>query len=524
MGTGSRKLATVVLSASCLTAGLLVAPASGVVEPISARDLAALAAPREKVPAPRVRPGRIKVRVTMNGDLVGAKPRITLIGVEGRAMGVIINVTVRSVSVVKGLQRGRYRVSAQKLTADGRAITPNVAPAQVRLSRSRGATVLVRYRMAGVPDDYQGDEHAPIAVAGGHTFMTLTAGGGHTCGVDTTGKAWCWGNDQKGGLGDGKDDQASEYSPVAVAGDHTFTTLTAGGMHTCGVDTTGKAWCWGSDGNGKLGDGDDGQAREYSPVAVAGGHTFTTLTASNMHTCGVDTAGKAWCWGWDTNGAAGDGADDQGNKSSPVAVDGGHTFTTLTAGDLHTCGVETTGKAWCWGWDGHGQVGDGDDGQGDEHSPVAVAGGHTFTSLSAGYYYTCGVATDGVAWCWGADSDGILGDGDADPAIEYSPVPVAGGHTFTTLTASNHHTCGVETAGAAWCWGADSNGILGDGKEGQGNWLSPYEYSPVPVAGGHTFATLTAGGMHTCGVETAGAAWCWGWDGFGQVGDGDEYR
>ena len=511
MARSASKAATVVLSAAFLTAGLMVAPALGELGPGSAGHASVLAAPRESVPAPRVRPGRIKVRVTMNGDLLGSKPRITLIGVGGRAKGVTRNVTVRSFSVVKGLQRGRYRVSAPKLTADGRTITPLVTPAQVRLTRGRGAAVLVRYRMPGVPDDYQGKEYRPAAVAGGHTFTTLTAGGGHTCGIDTAGKAWCWGNDYKGGLGDGKDDQASEYSPVAVAGGHKFTTLTAGGMHTCGVDTTGKAWCWGSDGNGKLGDGDDGQAREYSPVAVAGGHTFTTLTASNMHTCGVDTAGKAWCWGWDTNGAAGDSDDDQGNKYSPVAVAGGHTFATLTAGDLHTCGVDTAGKAWCWGYDGQGQVGDGDDGQGDEYSPVAVAGGHTFASLTAGYRYTCGVDPAGVAWCWGADTYG-------SPSLEYSPVAVAGGHTFSTLTASNMHTCGVDTAGTAWCWGDNFWGSLGGGKVDQAS-----GYSPVAVTGGHMFTTLTAGGTHSCGVDTTGKAWCWGWDGLGQVGDGDEY-
>ncbi|MBK6764292.1 MAG: hypothetical protein IPG68_13930 [Micrococcales bacterium] len=227
------------------------------------------------------------------------------------------------------------------------------------------------------------------------------------------------GNDEKGGLGDGKDDQASEYSPVAVAGGHTFTTLTAGGMHTCGVDTAGKAWCWGSDGNGKLGDGDDGQEREPSPVAVAGEHRFSTLTASNMHTCGVDTTGKAWCWGWDTDGAAGDGDDGQGNEYSPVAVAGGHTFAALTTGDLHTCGLDTAGVAWCWGYDGQGQVGDGDDGQGDEYSPVAVAGGTRSWSLTAGYRHTCGVDPAGAAWGWGACSFGSL---------SFSPVAVAVGH------------------------------------------------------------------------------------------------
>jgi alpha-tubulin suppressor-like RCC1 family protein len=116
-----------------------------------------------------------------------------------------------------------------------------------------------------------------------------------------------------------------------------------------------------------------------------------------------------------------------------------------------------------------------------------------------------------VAWCWGADTYG-------SPSLEYSPIAVAGGLTFSTLTASNMHTCGVDTAGTAWCWGDNFWGSLGGGNVEQAS-----GYSPIAVAGGHTLTTLTAGGTHTCGVDTTGKAWCWGWDGFGQVGDGDEY-
>jgi alpha-tubulin suppressor-like RCC1 family protein len=376
--------------------------------------------------------------------------------------------------------------------------------------------------MPGVPDGFQGNEYVPVPVATDTRFTTITAGALHTCGIDRAGKAWCWGNDYKGRLGDGKDDQASEYKPVAVAGKHRFTTLAASWSQTCGVDTAGKAWCWGSDADGKLGDGDDGQADEYSPVAVAGGHTFTTLAGGNTQTCGIDTAGTAWCWGRDDRGQVGDGDDGQGNEYAPVAVASGVKFTSVTAGNLHTCGLDTAGTAWCWGSD-YGSLGDGDDGQADEYSPVTVAGGHTFTTLTAGQEHTCGIDTAGKAWCWGADGSGQVGDGDEGmPAL--APVAVAGGHTFTTLTAGKEHTCGVDTNGMAWCWGADGSGTLGHrGDDRSGNTYRAPEPTPVTVAGGHTWNAVAAGYEHTCGVDTTGAAWCWGDDGFGQVGDGDEY-
>ena len=131
---------------------------------------------------------------------------------------------------------------------------------------------------------------------------------------------------------------------MAVADNHTFTHLTAGYYHTCGIDTTGTAWCWGDDTSGQVGDGDAGQADKYAPVAVADNHTFTTLTAGRSHTCGIDTTGTAWCWGEDTYGQLGDGNASQTNKYAPVAVADTHTFTHLTAGYSHTCGIDTTGK------------------------------------------------------------------------------------------------------------------------------------------------------------------------------------
>ena len=103
-----------------------------------------------------------------------------------------------------------------------------------------------------------------------------------------------------------------------MADNHTFTHLTAGHSHSCGIDTTGTAWCWGYDNDGQVGDGDDGQADKYAPVTVAGGHTFTHLTASNYHTCGIDTTGTAWCWGSDNDGQVGDGDDGQADEYSPV--------------------------------------------------------------------------------------------------------------------------------------------------------------------------------------------------------------
>ena len=134
-------------------------------------------------------------------------------------------------------------------------------------------------------------------MTGGHTFTTITGGVYISCALDTAAKAWCWGDNQWGQLGDDDTTGTGKFSPAAVAGEHTFTTIAGGNNHACALDATGKAWCWGHDGYGQLGDGGaTGTSKPY-PVEATGGHTFTTVTAGAEHSCGLDTARKAWCWG-----------------------------------------------------------------------------------------------------------------------------------------------------------------------------------------------------------------------------------
>jgi len=364
---------------------------------------------------------------------------------------------------------------------------------------------------------------APVAVSGGRVFASLAAGSDHTCGLEAgTDKAWCWGGNGYGQLGDGTSgspthwNDADQSAPVAVTGGRVFSSLVAGGAKTCGLDAgTGKAWCWGANGGGQLGDGTTGTDRS-APVAVTGGRVFASLVAGGGHNCGVVAGtGKAWCWGDNYFGQLGDGT--TGGSSVPMAVTGGRVFASLVAGEFHTCGLEAdTGKAWCWGENGAGQLGDGT--TGGSSAPVGVSGGRVFASLAAGWSHTCGVeAGSGKAWCWGGNGQGQLGDGTSgdwtSAANRTAPVAVTGGRVFVSLVAGMYHTCGVESGTfKAWCWGGN-NGQLGDGTSGTAR------TAPVAVTGGRVFASLVAGREHTCGVETTtGNVWCWGFNGSGQLG------
>jgi len=144
----------------------------------------------------------------------------------------------------------------------------------------------------------------------------------------------------------------------------------------------------------------------------------------------------------------------------------------LTAGESHTCGLTTSGAAYCWGGNFVGQLGNGD--TISRLEPEVVLGGRVFTALTAGNGHTCGLTDDGAAYCWGLNSAGQLGTGET--TNQPGPVEVSGGRTFSSISAGGVHTCAVGTAGAAYCWGSNSSGALGDGTGVESS-------IPVPVSG-----------------------------------------
>lgn len=235
--------------------------------------------------------------------------------------------------------------------------------------------------------------------------------------------------------------------------------------------------------------------------------SFVAVSAGADHVCGLSTAGELWCWGRNSAGQLGHG--DTIRVSGPMRVPVADTWSAVSAGEGHTCAVTTGGAAYCWGIDSTGQLGTG--GTIGSARPVPVVGGLTFTAIAAGYAHTCAITSSGATNCWGSALYGRLGDS-TGLGVSPTPRPVYGGLSFAGLTAGADHTCGVTTVGELYCWGHAMDGQVGSG--GGDRWV------PTLVSGGLSWAQVGAGRFHTCAVTTAGVAHCWGQDWFGQLGTG----
>jgi alpha-tubulin suppressor-like RCC1 family protein len=339
----------------------------------------------------------------------------------------------------------------------------------------------------------------------------IDAGNYYTCALTQSGAVKCWGFNPRGQLGHGTNNPSN--TPVDVFGlSSGIKAIAAGDYHVCVLTDSGAVKCWGDNGRGQLGDGTNNQSN--APVDVFGlSSGATAISAGTWYTCALTGSGAVKCWGYNGNGQLGDGTFT--NSNTPVDVSGlSSGVKAITTGFFHTCAVTRDGAVKCWGNNGRGQLGDGTNKQ--SNTPVDVAGlSSGVTDISAGDYHTCALTKSGAVKCWGFNGSGQLGDGTNNPPQSNTPVNVSGlSSGVIAIAAGEYHTCAVTQSGAAVCWGNNLNGQLGDG-------TNTYTKTPVRVFGLSSGVTdIAAGKEHTCALTQSGTIKCWGNNGYGQLGDG----
>ena len=244
------------------------------------------------------------------------------------------------------------------------------------------------------------------------SFSQITIGYGHTCALTNEGKAYCWGLNNHGQLGNNSTTNSRIPVAVQMPAGVSFKSIAAGYYHTCAFTTTGQAYCWGRGGSGQL--GNNSTTNSSIPVAVqmpAGVARFQSITAGGEYTCALTNEGKAYCWGQGSNGQLGNNSTT--NSSIPVAVQmpaGVARFQSIAIGYAHTCALTNEGKAYCWGWNYRGQLGN--NSTTNSSTPVAVQmpAGVSFQSIAAVYHHACALTNEGKTYCWGLNEYGQLGN------------------------------------------------------------------------------------------------------------------
>jgi len=245
---------------------------------------------------------------------------------------------------------------------------------------------------------------------------------------------------------------------------------------------------------------------------------FHTVSSGDYHTCGIKVDDTLWCWGQNTEGKLGVGDEsDQfglGDRASPTQESTlGENWRTVVAGQSHTCAIKRDDSLWCWGSNSFGQLGDGN--AGDTVTlvdPTEVQPGTKWSNAALGSDHTCGVRDDSTVYCWGKNNSGQLGLGNfTDDGSFTVPTEVSGHEDWILVEAGSAKTLGLKDDRTVWEWGLKSGGS------------STVEVNrPQQVGSASDWESLSAhGGGHACGLRTGNTLWCWGSDNqYGQMGTG----
>jgi alpha-tubulin suppressor-like RCC1 family protein len=341
--------------------------------------------------------------------------------------------------------------------------------------------------------------------------VQLALGTAHTCVIAGDG-VWCWGTDLQRELGTKTTSQARpvrvKAQPVTQIASGSAFDICSGtrGSHTCARMSDGRVVCWGSNVEGET---DSKLAKPTpNPIEMFNLSSVTQVAVSGYHSCVLFADGSAGCWGSDAHGQLGDGQIVDATKP-PVSVSIA-SIAQIATGHESSCAVLKNGKVSCWGDGSFGVLGDGT--TTTRGTPSDVVGINTATSIALFWFHACALLKDQSVVCWGWNDSGQIGDGTKQDRS--TPVKVSALSNVIQISVGVKHSCAVTSTGDIFCWGSNSFGQLGAGAFGQ------QELAPTKVEGIDLAIEVRTGLFHTCARRRDSSIWCWGWNDFGQLGDG----
>mgnify|MGYP001292563818 FL=1 len=358
--------------------------------------------------------------------------------------------------------------------------------------------------------DYVGNfdtEWNMVQGSGTNLSVSIATGSYHSCALETDGSLKCWGDNDFSQLGTSVNNDLDVTFPFPVwdlsdSSEMEVKAIDAGEFHTCAiVDQTstdndwttlaiGRVACWGRNNYGQIGTMSGAGTYQTAQYVVDENYNaledVTAISSGRNHNCAI-VDGNAMCWGDNQYGQVGNATE---TNSGLTWVQYAVNVTTLlhtqrdvvaiAAGELHTCALLDNGSIGCWGYAGNNEFGDGQgpDSEFFDARYVSLPQGRTAIALEAGDNHNCAILDDNSTWCWGANSDGQLGDGGFGGTI---PTQVlTSGYYFTSISAGHRNTCGISNTTKVYCWGDNFYSQVGVGSTSNFDFFAPEQVNLGP--------------------------------------------
>ena len=322
------------------------------------------------------------------------------------------------------------------------------------------------------------------------------------------GKMWSWGSNDIGHLGLG--DITYRSSPVQVGVGTNWNKVSGGFWHGLATKTDGTLWAWGYNQFGQLGMGNT--VYKSAPTQVGAGTNWSNISGGVVHTAAIKKDGTLWTWGSGRFGILGNGS--TADLLSLNQIGAASTWLKVSCGHYTTHAIKTDGTLWGFGRGVYGALGDGT--TINRSSPVQIGVLTNWSSISSSSAWgTMGIA-NGALWALGGqNSSGELGIN--NKLITSNPTQVGALTTWLNVSIGYLATLATKTDGTLWTWGSNAYGQLGLDL----STTATYRSSPVQVGTGTTWLNVSVGHKHVVATKTDGTLWSWGYNAFGQLGQGD---
>jgi len=352
-------------------------------------------------------------------------------------------------------------------------------------------------------------------------FSQMDAGGNHTLAV-RNGTLWAWGRNNFSQVGNGG--TANANAPARIGTATNWTSVSSGGGsdswvyvgHSVGLRADGTLWAWG---NNRLGATGLGTATGTTtvPTQIGTANDWASISAGGVHNLALKRDGSLWSWGENGNGRTGLGVSGETGTLTPTRIGTASDWAFISAGDSHSMAIKRDGTLWAWGANTRGKLGDGTTTQ--RTSPVQIGTDRNWASVSAGSNHTLAVKTDGTLWAWGGNTNGQLGNGQDGTGIESTrPIQIGTDRDWASVSAggnmSGSFSMAIKRNGSLWGWGINLSGRTGLGTTA-GNTTTP-----TRVGTATNWESVSAGSTYAVGTRTDGTLWVWGFNQYGQLGDG----